>query len=111
MALSLQAGDNYEQAAALIERLSSEAGRVSARTSLRQRIDDKRLNEAWSALNNGDLDKAEALAAEMSDWRSDGLLVRSLVGQLSRKDKPRAARILEGYEQKAVSIEEPTDKA
>jgi hypothetical protein len=105
-----QTGDNYEQAATLIERLSSEWGRSSARTSLRQRIDDKRLNEAWSALNSGDYDRTEALAVDMSNWRSDGLLVRSLVGQLSRKDKPRAARILEGYEQKALSIEEPTEK-
>lgn len=103
-------GDNYEQAATLIERLSSEGGRMSARNMLRQRIDEKLSNEAWSALNNEDLDKAEALAAEMSDWPSDGLLVRSLVGRLSRKDKPRAARILDGYEQKATGIVEPTEK-
>jgi hypothetical protein len=103
--------DNYEQAEALIERLSSESGRLGARNMFRHTIDEKRSKEAWSALNNEDLDKAEALAAEMSDWPADGLLLKSLIGRVSHKDKPRAARILDGYQQKAAGIEERTERA
>ena len=109
----LQASNSrdFARAAAMIEGLSNEGGRSNARNTLRQRIDQKRSDEAWSALNKGDLDKAEALAAEISDWRSDALLVRSLVGQLSRKDKPRAARLLDEYERRAAGIEEPSERA
>jgi hypothetical protein len=102
---------DFERAASLIEKLSNEGGRLNARNSLIQRINDKRLNDAWSALNKGDYDTAEALAAEISDWRSDGLLVRSLVGQLARKDKLRAARILDGYERRAADIDEAHERA
>jgi hypothetical protein len=107
-----QASDrDFEQAAALIERLSSDDARSNARNQLRQRIDSKRSNDAWAALNDNDLDKAEALAAEISDWRSQGLLVRSLVGRLAYKDKSRAARVLDGYEQKAAVITDPHERA
>lgn len=47
-------GDDFEQASALIERLSNEGGRSNARNILRQRMDEKRSNDAWSALNKGD---------------------------------------------------------
>lgn len=104
-------GGDFEQAASIIERLSNEGARSNARNSLRQRANQKHSDEAWSALNKGDFDKAEALAAEISDWRSDGLLVRSLIGQVSGKDKPRAARILAEYERRAARIEEPTERA
>jgi len=105
---------DFEQAAAIIERLSNEGARSNARNMLRQTMDDKRTDEAWSALNKGegDLDKAEALTAELSEWRpSSGLLVRSLVGRMARKDKPRAARILDEHERRAAAIEEPTERS
>ncbi len=102
---------DFEKAFAIIERLSNEGARSGARNSLRKRADQKRSDEAWSALNKGDFDRAEALAAELSDWRSDGLLVRSVIGQVSGKDKLRAVRILAEYELRAASIEEPTERA
>ncbi|HSE38924.1 MAG TPA: hypothetical protein VLG74_16605, partial [Blastocatellia bacterium] len=110
-AISQASNADFERAASLIERLSYEGGRLNARNTLRQKINDRRSNDAWSALNNGNYDRAEALAAEISDWRSDGLLVRSLVGQLARKDKLRAARILARYEQRAADIDEPHERA
>jgi hypothetical protein len=102
--------DDFDRAAAIIERLGTEDGRTNARNTLRQKMDQKRSEEAWAALTKGDFDKAELLAVEI-DWRSDGLLVGSLVGNLSRKDKPRAARVLDEYERRAAGIEEPSERA
>lgn len=110
-ALQASLTGDFERAAAIIDGLSTEGGRAGARTSLRQRVDQKHSDEAWSALNKRDIDKAEALAADLSDWRSDGLLMRNLVGQLARKDKLRATRVLDGYEQRAAGIEERTERA
>lgn len=104
-------GADFERAAALIERLSNEKGRSNAMNTLRQRMDEKLSREAWSALDKEDFDKAETLAAEISNWRSDPLLLGSLIGRLSRKDKPRATRILDEYKRRAAVIEEPTERA
>lgn len=109
--LQVSNSGDFEQAAAIIERLSNEGGRSNARNTLRQRVDQKHSDEAWSALNQSDFDKAEMLAAEPSDWRSDGLLVTSLIGHLSRKDKPRATRILDEYERRAAGIQETNERA
>jgi hypothetical protein len=102
-------GGDIEQASAIIERLS-EGARSNARSILRQTMDQKRSEQAWSALDKGDFDKAEALVAELSDWRSDPLLLRSLVGRLAQKDKPRASRVLDQYERLAAGIENPIER-
>jgi len=106
-----QASGDFQKATAIIDRLSSEAVRTTARYTLRQSEDQLHSDEAWSALNKGEYDRAEALAAEISDWRSDDLLVRGLIGQLSHKDKMRATRILSEYMQRAAAIVEPHDRA
>jgi hypothetical protein len=110
-AISFAPYEEFKRANALIERLSDEKLRVAARYTLLQNMDQRRINDAFSALNSGDLDRVEALASGISDWRSTGLLVSSLVGGLSRNDKSRAIRTLNEYMQQALDIEEPHDRA
>ena len=110
-AVSLVSYREFERASALIEKLSDERAQANARFTLHQNHNRTLVDDAWSALNKSEYDRAEALAAEISDWRSDGLLVRSLIGQLSHKDKTRATRILSEYMQRAAGIEEPHERA
>lgn len=104
-------GEDFERAAEIIEQLSTESGRSSARHTLRQRIDQKSSDEALRALNQGDFDTAEVLLSKLSDWRSDGLLVNSLVSRVAGKDKTRATQILNEYERRASNIEESSERA
>ncbi|HSB10267.1 MAG TPA: hypothetical protein VLM38_12340 [Blastocatellia bacterium] len=110
IAQATTSGD-FERASEIIAKLSSEAGRYAAKTTLRRTIDDKRGDEARDALNKQDLDKAEALTAEISNWYSQPFLVPNLIGQLSNKDKVRAARILDEYERRAVGIEDGIERS
>jgi hypothetical protein len=104
-------GNNLDQAAALIDKISSENRRASAREIVQRRMDEKRDNEAWQALNKSDYDKAQALVAEFSNGRPPLVLLGSLIGQLAYKDKPRAIQILDDAERQAASIESSMEKA
>ncbi len=102
----------FKRTSALIEKMSDDRIRANARFTLHQTQNAALVDDAWSALNQDDLDRAEALASEISDWRSDGgLLLRSLVGRLSRKDNARATQVLNEYQQRAAGITEPHERA
>ena len=105
------ASGDFEQAAAIIERLTTERVRSSLKNELRQRMDQNSSDEAWSALNTGDFDKAEPLVARISQWRSSALLMRSLVGQLASRDRARAARILDEYQRRARENQDGIERA
>jgi hypothetical protein len=109
--LKASSSGDFERALEMIELLSNEAHRVSASDGLRQRMDQKRSSDARAALKQGDFDKAEELAAKISNRFLDGLLVRDIISQLSRTDKSRATRILDEYAQRAAALEEPTARA
>lgn len=108
--LQVSSGGDFEQAASIIESLSSEAHRSNARKTLVQRIDERRVAETWAALNKENLDKAEILSAEILNWHAQPLLVNSLIGRLARKDKSRASRMLEQYERRAADTADPNER-
>ena len=56
----------FERAAALIEKLSDERTRANARYTLFQSTDQKRIDDGLDALKNGDFDRAEVLARQVS---------------------------------------------
>lgn len=105
------ASGDFEQASAIIEKLISESARAALKFELRLVMDRNFADEAWSALNKGDFDKAEPLVARISHWRSSALLMRSLVGQVSSKDRARATRILDEYERRAHEIQDGIERA
>lgn len=110
MQQSASSGD-FDQASAILEKVTSEPALSSMKNELRQRIDQSFAEEGWAALNKGDFDKAETLVARISEWRTSALLMQSLVGQLKFKDRARAARILDEYEHSTREIQDGIERS
>ncbi len=102
VALATLAGD-FDQASAIINKMSDGLSRTNDQENLRIRMYQKRDREAGDALQKGDFDKAEAIIAELSDPRQRFMFLGSLIGQLSRgKDKARAIRLFDEAKQQVA---------
>jgi hypothetical protein len=104
---------DFDKASEIIERLSTEAWRSNARESLQRTKDNRRYDEAWTALNKSDYERAASLMAEISPshLRSNTLLLRGLIGQLYAKNKPQALEIFDEHKRQAANIESGTERA
>ncbi|HKS40582.1 MAG TPA: hypothetical protein VJX74_08185, partial [Blastocatellia bacterium] len=105
IALATLAGD-FDQASAIINKMSDGLSRTNAQQNLNIRVDQKRDREAGDALERGDFDRVEALIAEVSNPRQRFMFLGSLIGQINRsKDKARAIRLLDEAKQQAARVE------
>lgn len=111
IALATLAGD-FDQASAIINKMSDGLSRTNAQENLRIRMYQKRDREAGEALEKGDFDKAEAIIAELSEPRQRFMFLGSLIGQLSRgKDKARAIRLFDEAKQQVARVENGIERA
>ncbi|HLG15716.1 MAG TPA: hypothetical protein VJH03_14615 [Blastocatellia bacterium] len=102
---------NIEQASAIIDRIGDERLRARLRDLIRERTVDGRSEEMRSAIAAGDFDKAAQMIAAMTEVRLRQWGFSSLIGELYRKDKPRALRMLDDVERAAMSLENAVERA
>ena len=102
---------DFDRASAIIEKISNEVYRESQRESLRNELDSRRIQATYDAFGAKDLDKAEKLIAEISDWRQRLQMFGSLVGGWFQKDRARAISLLDEEERRAAAVGDPIDRA
>jgi hypothetical protein len=102
---------DFDRAAAIIEKISNEIYRSSQRDSLRNELDNRRIQATYDAFGAKDLDKAEKLIAEITDPRQRLQMFGSLIGGWFQKDRARAISMLDEAERRAFEIDNPIERA
>jgi hypothetical protein len=102
---------NYDQALAIVEKISNERFRLSERENLRQRRAEGRSDEIRQAIAAGEFDIAEEMIAAIPNARSRQWMLRSLVSQMFIADKTRATRTIDAAERSAMNLENQVECA
>jgi hypothetical protein len=97
---------NFDQAAAILEKITDESSRANARFNLRIRMHQYSSEETGRALERNDLETAEALIAATSDQDLRLQLLGRLIERLVRSDRVRALQMLAEAERLTLSIED-----
>ena len=102
---------NYDQAAAILEKISDEVLRSRQKAMLRERVSNDRLDEIRKLIQDGDFDRAQELISEIRISPTRMWMFQSLIGAASRKDKGLATEMLAEASRLAANIQNGTERA
>jgi hypothetical protein len=104
-------GHKFEQASAILEKITNEPVRISSAQVLRVRSDQHRSQEISNAISKREFDKAQELIATNPDPRSRLEQTKMLIQTLIQTDRARGLQMLESAGQRLSSIENGVEKA
>ena len=102
---------SYDQAAAILEKISDEALRTRQKNLLRERVSNDRLDEIRKVTQDGDFDRAEELISEIPYRSTRMWMFQSLISVTFQKDKGRAAEMLSEANRRAGKTENGVERA
>ena len=102
---------NYDQAAAILEKISDETIRSRQKAMLRESVSNDRLDEIRKAIQDSVFDKAEQMISGISYRNTRMWMFQSLIAELFRKDKERAMQMLAEANRLAANIENAVERA
>ena len=102
---------NFDQAAAIIEKISDQTIRSSRKEEMfRERLRNDLFAEVRKVIERGNYDEAEQMISGIPDRTTRMWMFQGLVGAAIRKDKDRAAEILAGATRRTANIEDGVER-